>query len=187
MRCSSHNFIQRLKKQKEDALEFVIEMYLPFVKAIATKIIGTIQRDVVDDCVNDVFLSVWQNAHQFNGNPEEFKKWIGMITKYKAIDMYRSMERQQSREKGNEQMESIPGESDLQQQLLKKEEKNELLFAISQLEVMDRDIFMLKYFLELANSEIAEALGITKAAVDNRLYRGKKKLAATIQLKERLI
>ena len=76
---------------------------------------------------------------------------------------------------------------DLQQQVLGAEEKNELLFAISKLDVLDRDIFMMKYFMELSNSEIADALGLTKAAVDNRLYRGKKKLAATIQLKERFV
>lgn len=34
----------------------------------------------------------------------------------------------------------------------------------------------MKYYLDLTNGEIADALGITKSAVENRLYRGKKKL-----------
>ncbi|WP_438824961.1 sigma factor-like helix-turn-helix DNA-binding protein [Bacillus sp. JJ722] len=41
--------------------------------------------------------------------------------------------------------------------------------------------------MQLSNIEIAEALNLSKAAIENRLYRGKKKLATTIQLKERLI
>ncbi|MEG0473826.1 MAG: sigma-70 family RNA polymerase sigma factor, partial [Solibacillus sp.] len=74
-----------------------------------------------------------------------------------------------------------------EQHLLKREQKNELLFALSQLAELDRHIFMMKYYLELTNSEIAETLGITKAAVDNRLYRGKKELAQHEKLKERFI
>ncbi|MBM7584623.1 DNA-directed RNA polymerase specialized sigma subunit [Bacillus pakistanensis] len=39
MKSSSTNFISRLKKQKEDALEYIIDAYMPLVKTIATKIL----------------------------------------------------------------------------------------------------------------------------------------------------
>ncbi|HWI48795.1 MAG TPA: sigma-70 family RNA polymerase sigma factor [Rummeliibacillus sp.] len=188
MTCSTKNFIVRLKKQKEDALEFVIDAYMPLVKAIAYKILQPLaKRDAVDECVNDVFLSVWQNAKQFSGDQEDFKKWIGMIAKYKAIDLYRILEKQRSREEQLEMEKSYTDKKDLQQQLLQREQKNELLFALSKLDILDRDIFVMKFFLEMKNSEIAEKLNITKAAVDNRLYRGKRKLANTIQLRESFI
>jgi len=61
-------FIMRLKKQKEDALEFIIDAYMPLVKAIVTKILHNMKRQDIDECINDVFLTVWQNAHQFNGD-----------------------------------------------------------------------------------------------------------------------
>jgi RNA polymerase sigma-70 factor (ECF subfamily) len=32
----------------------------------------------------------------------------------------------------------------------------------------------MKYFLDMQNVKIAEKLGLTKAAVDNRIYRGKQ-------------
>lgn len=184
---STVNFIYRLKKQKEDALEFIIDTYMPFVKAIAIKILSEQNMGAVDECVNDVFLSIWQNAHQFKGDETDFKKWIGMITKYKAIDFYRQLEKQREREKNPVALETLAQNEDIQTQLLKAEEKNELLFAISKLDKLDREIFMMKYYLEFSNSEVADALGITKAAVDNRLYRGKKKLATKIQLKERFV
>lgn len=87
MRCSAKNFISRLQNQKEDALEYVIEQYSGFVNAIAYKILSGINKDSIDDCVNDVFLAIWQNAKQFKGEPEDFIKWIGMLTKYKAIEL----------------------------------------------------------------------------------------------------
>lgn len=187
MRCNSKNFIIRLKKQKEDALEYVIEQYSSFVNAIAYKVLSSISVDAVDDCVNDVFLAVWQNAGQFNGEPEDFKKWIGMVTKYKAIDQFRKLDKQHAREQSDDLLEQKSTGESPQEHLVSKEEKRDLLFAISKLEQIDRDIFMMKYYLYLSNTEIAEALHLSKAAVENRLYRGKKKLATSIQLKERFI
>jgi RNA polymerase sigma factor (sigma-70 family) len=187
MRSHSKNFITRLQKQQEDALEYVIEHYSALVNAIAYKVLSGISIDAIDDCVNDVFLAVWQNGGKFKGEPEDFKKWIGMMTKYKAIDLFRKLEKQQAREFGDDLLEQKSKHEDLQEQLVKKEEKKDLLFAISKLESVDRDIFMMKYYLQLSTIEIAEALHLSKAAVENRLYRGKKKLATTIQLKERLI
>lgn len=187
MKCSTKNFITRLKKQKEDALDYIIEEYLPLVKTIATRILHNMKRPDIDECVNDVFLTVWQNAHQFNGDAQDFKKWIGMITKYKAIDRYRQAEKQMTNEQSDAPL--VQKASSLQTDLsvLQREEKSELLFAISQLEEIDRDIFMMKYYMELSNMEIANHLGLTKAAVDNRLYRGKKLLATNEKLKERIV
>jgi RNA polymerase sigma-70 factor (ECF subfamily) len=188
MAVSNKNFIKHLKKKKEDALEYVIDEYMPFVKAIALKILQPIgKRDSVDDCVNDVFLEVWKNSHQFHGKEEDFKKWIGTITKYKAIDFYRIYEKQAAREKQLDELEPISTHSNIQKSLLEREQKNELLFELSKLHQLDRDIFIMKYFLEMNNSEIAASLHLTKSAVDNRLYRGKKKLAENMKLKEHFI
>ena len=110
-----------------------------------------------------------------------------MITKYKAIDLYRQAEKQLAREQSDAPLETKPSALQTDSSVIQREEKNELLFAISQLEEIDRDIFMMKYYMELTNSEIADTLGLSKAAVDNRLYRGKKRLAANITLKERFV
>lgn len=34
MKSTDHNFIKRLKRQKEDALEYAVDKYLPLVKGI---------------------------------------------------------------------------------------------------------------------------------------------------------
>jgi len=36
MKSSSTNFIVRLKRQKEDALDYIIDTYMPLVKTITT-------------------------------------------------------------------------------------------------------------------------------------------------------
>ncbi|MGM0752481.1 MAG: sigma-70 family RNA polymerase sigma factor [Bacillota bacterium] len=187
MKSSPTNFIIRLKKKKEDALVYIIDAYMPLVKTIAKKILHNRNRLDIDECINDVFLTVWQNAYQFKGEPEDFKKWIGMITKYKAIDRYRQAEKRNAREQTDESLLQKGSSLETDTLVLQREEKNELLTAISQLEDLDRDIFMMKYYLDLTNKEIADQLNLSKAAVDNRLYRGKKKLASNMKLKERLV
>lgn len=184
MKSSSTNFISRLKKQKEDALEYIIDAYLPLVKTIATKILRDIKKSEIDECINDVFLAVWQNAQQFEGNQQDFKKWIGIITKYRAIDRYRQAKRQSQFEQPDAPLEQKPSVLETDVSVFKRQEKNALLLAISQLKEIDRDIFIMKYYLELTNIEIADNLGLSKAAIDNRLYRGKKVLAQNAKLKE---
>jgi RNA polymerase sigma factor (sigma-70 family) len=187
MKSTPANFIPRLKKRKEDALEYVIDTYLPLVKTIAAKILHSMHEHDIDECVNDVFLTVWENARQFQGEAADFKKWIGMIAKYKAIDQYRQAKKRREREKSDVLLKEKAGASATEESVMRREGRNELLAAISRLKDDDRDIFMMKYYLELSNREIADHLGLSKAAVDNRLYRGKKVLATNLKLKELLI
>lgn len=70
---------------------------------------------------------------------------------------------------------------------MKNEARNEMLYRLHELPEADRELFLMKYYLDLSNGEIAEALGITLSAVDNRLFRGKKKLFHLFQRKERFI
>ena len=149
MKCTEKNYISRLKKQKEDALEYVMNHFGGLVHGISHKILGHISRQAVDECVNDTFLLIWQRAYQFEGDTLDFKKWVGMITKYKAIDYYRTLEKQKTREQTDEKVlleQSIP---DMQMTYIQKEQRDELLAAISGLPEIDRDIFMMKYFADL--------------------------------------
>lgn len=68
---------------------------------------------------------------------------------------------------------------------LRKEQKESILIELQTLPDTERELFLMKFYLDLSNREIAAALGITKSAVENRLYRGKKKLETLPTIKER--
>ena len=45
MKSNEKNFIKRLQRQKEDALEFVVDTYLPLIKGITHKVLLPVQND----------------------------------------------------------------------------------------------------------------------------------------------
>ncbi|PEE41365.1 sigma-70 family RNA polymerase sigma factor [Bacillus pseudomycoides] len=174
MKSNEKNFIKRLQRQKEDALEFIVDTYLPLIKAIVHKVLIPLKNDgLIDECINDIFLSVWDNANKFHGEPEDFKKWIAAIAKFKAIDYYRKVSK---RVKVTSDDFDVNTGKSAEDELIVMEDRNELMKLIHELEPVDQKIFIMKFLLGLKTEEIGEKLSLTRAAIDNRIYRGKKKL-----------
>lgn len=179
MKANEANYIKRLKKQKEDALEFVVDLYLPIVKGIVYKILLPLNNQgMMDECMNDVFLAVWNHGRKFKGDSTDFRKWICTIVKYKAIDYYRKASTEM--EFTSEYMD-VNADLSVEDQLILRENRNDLLQLMNQLAPIDREIFIMKYFLGLQTAEIARQLNLTNTAVNNRVYRGKKKLSQEIR------
>ena len=170
------DFVKRLQRRKEDALEFVVKQYLPLVKGITHKVLSPLGNDgLIEECINDTFLSVWDNAKKFSGDEADFKKWICVVAKYKAVDYYRKQVKE------NEAVVLVEKHQEgkvwsAEDVAILAENQKEILTLLNELEALDRDIFIMKYLLGYQNIEIADRLELTKAAVDNRLYRGKKRL-----------
>ena len=174
MKSNEANFIKRLQRQEEDALEFVVDTYLPIIKGITYKVLIPLKNEgVIEECINDVFLSIWNNSKKFKGDSIDFRKWICTIAKFKAIDYYRKASKEV--EFSSEYMD-LNANLSVEDELILLEDRTELIKLINQLEPVERDIFIMKFFLGLKTAEIAKKLGLTNASIDNRLYRGKKKL-----------
>ncbi|MFK5709849.1 sigma-70 family RNA polymerase sigma factor [Lysinibacillus boronitolerans] len=168
-----YSLINQLQKRDEQALREVINRYGGYVKAIVIKVLQPNQT-AIEECINDVFLTIWQKSIQFTGDEVDFKKWIGVIAKYKAIDTYRSL---QNKPKTVELLPSISNSKDLPESIIEQRvQKEQLFISILNLSKNDQEIFLLKYYLGYSNGEIAELFGLSKSAVENRLYRGKLKL-----------
>lgn len=174
MKSNDNNFIQRLQRQQEDALEFIVDKYLPLIKGITYKVLSPLENDgLIEECINDIFLSIWKNSKKFYGDSTDFKKWICAIAKFKAIDYYRKTSKKV--EFISNHME-LNAEKSAEEELIMIEDKTELIKLINLLEPVDREIFIMKFFLGLKTEVISKKLGLTNSAIDNRIYRGKKKL-----------
>ncbi|QTD40109.1 sigma-70 family RNA polymerase sigma factor [Sporosarcina sp. Te-1] len=174
MRITKENFIKHFKRGKEAALEYVIDEYAGLVKAIVYNSLQSYNDPhLIEEGVSDTFMGAFENAKQFNGEPEDFRKWICTIAKFKAIDKKRSLAKTPVAAVINDHQLEVKSAED---EFLIQSSTEELLSMMAKLPQVDRDIFTMKYFLNMRNDEIAKQLGLTKASVDNRLYRGKKRL-----------
>ncbi len=174
MKSNEKNFIKRLKRQKEDALEYVIDQYLSLVKGVIYKVLAPLQQDyIVDECINDIFLSIWDNIEQFKGDNDDFRKWLCVIAKFKAFDYYRRAVK--NREISSEHPDLLIDPS-VEEVVIQLENQEELVKLINTLDAIDRKIFIMRFFIGMNTKDIAIQVGLTGAAVDNRIYRGKKKL-----------
>lgn len=128
MRITAENFIKHLKKNREEALQYVIDEYIGIVKAIIYNALKSYNDpQIIEECISDTFLGAYENAKQFKGDKEDFRKWICTIAKYKAITKQRKLSKA-------------------------------------------------PFFYEIDETGNAVHCGLTKAAINNRLYRGKKRL-----------
>lgn len=178
------DFIEALKKKQDWALQEIVTRYLPVVKPVVSKILLAYGgQGLVEECINDIFFSCWCNADKFTGNTVlEFKKWIYKIAKYKAIDYYRKAAG--SKEIPLEKVEIGNSIFSAEDTCVKQENKRQLIKWIGELGQPDKNIFIMKYFWGETSEKIAERLGITQSAVDNRLYRGRLKLGKKHQKME---
>lgn len=175
MGCGADNFLKHLHKKKEDSLDYIVDHYLGLVKGTVRKVLSPLgAQGAVEECINDVFLAIWVHSEQFSGDEGDFKKWVYKIAKYQAIDYYRKLVKQEDRSPLDDTLGQVPSTED---QVMAGEDKASLVALINMLEPVDRQIFTMKYFLGLGSNDIAIQLGLTRTAVDNRVYRGKKKLS----------
>ena len=174
MKIDEKNFIRYLQAGKEDALDYVIDHYLPLIKGIVSKTLGPFSKnDISKECCNDILLSIWKNAKKFDGDATDFRKWVCVIAKYKAIDYYRIEMKKKESPFLNLELASADSKMDKSNNL---EEQEDIQAIIATLKPVDQKIFIMKYLLDLDTEEIAHQLQMTKSAIDNRLYHGRKKL-----------
>ena len=86
MKSNDQNFINRLQRQKEDALEFIVDTYLPLIKGVTYKVLSPLENDgVIEECINDIFLSIWNNSKKFQGDSVILKNGYVQLLSLKQL------------------------------------------------------------------------------------------------------
>lgn len=184
MKINEENFIEHIKKKNQKGLDYFVDTYSKLVYKVVHSVIGSgFYIHSVDECVNDVFLSIWNNIECFDNEKGNFKTWTIAISKYRAIDYRRQLIKNNSLEFDENIAEkdvSIKSESDAEHRLLMKEKRAKLLKIINEMNEIDREIFIKRYFFDQNIEDIADELEVKRTVIDNRLSRGRKALKEKI-------
>ncbi|CDI49927.1 sigma-70 family RNA polymerase sigma factor [Clostridium tetani] len=187
MKIDEDNFIKKLKNKNPKALEFALGNYGNLSYKVVYSVLGSgFERHSIEECVNDVFMVIWNNIDSFKEDKGSFKSWLIAISKYKAIDYRRKLARENNLEYLDEIITNE--EYNTENIIIIEENRQEILKAINELKDVDKIIFTKRYLLEEDIEIIAKELGVNRTVIDNRLSRGRRTLKKKLTfLKEEIV
>ncbi len=173
MKANETNFITLLRRRKEEGILYVIDAYGAYLRSIVARRLFAIP-DQVDECMNDIFLGIWNNIGSFDEAKGSFKNWAAGVARLEAVDRLRKAGRKI-------QTVSLDGLELAQEDakllaLVEKELTEETKRLLSCLGEKDQELFLRIYVGEEDPKQVSKELGITRDNLYVRLARGKKKM-----------
>lgn len=206
---SDDDLAQRIRERNPEALETLINRYsreiFYFIRLVLDGV-GVAQD--AEECVNDLFVAVWQEIDSFDPGRGTLRTWLTMRAKYIALDRRRQLCRRQTHNvqpaDENRQWASDNGggrkvygwggyesdnrvalpphpESSMEHLLEQTERREELRLALATLPELDRYLIYQRYFKFASTEELAAKTGLTRHAVDTRLWRARKSLREALK------
>lgn len=165
--------IKNIKGKKEKGIELLVNFYGGFILTIIRQKLHNL-NDYEDECMNDVLLAVWNNIDQFDSSKNTFKNWIASITKYKAIDYKRKYIKYLE----NKELDLNNAVDDfvIDEDILKKEVREELEELLSCLKPKDKELFIKHYLEDKKIAELSKEMNVKSEVLYNRLSRNRVKL-----------
>ena len=151
------------------------EMYSRYFRDVLAYCMRRGNADDAYDAANEVFAIAWRRLADVPAG-EEARPWLFVVAKRVLYRRRRGVKRfRRLVEKAGSVRHH--GGPDPETVVVQRAEYAAVLQAASQLSVRDREVLNLAAWEGLPHREIAEILGCSIAAVDQRLHRAKQRLA----------
>ena len=190
-----HTLLQRLENGDETALG---ELFAVHRDRLWRMIHFRLDRRLcgrvdADDVLQEAYLDAAKRVQHFIRNPNmSFFVWLRQVAIQRMIDVHRRHLDAQMRDAKQEvpihrghpaNATSASMASQLighltspSQRVLRAELLDQVEIALERMDAIDREVLALRHFEQLTNNEIAEVLGVTKAAASNRYVRALSRL-----------
>ena len=173
------SFIDDILRRDEDRFRELFHMYAKLLWTVAGGVLSDCaggEQDV-EECVSDAFIELWNHPEKYDRTRGSLKSYLCRIAKNKAIDIWRRKNKENVVSL-QDFIETQPGED--RADLIDIGDYRELYKAIGKLQEPTREIVVRRYFHDEKPRQIAKRLGLPEKEVENRLYRGKKKLMESL-------
>lgn len=189
---NTRSLIHRALDQDREAVDALFARYRDRLRAALRKLIGPKYRLLLqdsEDAAHDAILSALKRLHQFEYRGEgSFLAWLLKGAEYEIVRRIRQMEtKKRSPEGGLRHLDTaagrvIPGDDDTPSQALGEQEMAERVRdALQQLPDREREVIVLRRFLEMETEEICEEMGLpTAGAVRALLSRAQARLSGLL-------
>lgn len=137
----------------------------------------------VEEVLQDVFLQIWEKAPLYNPAIGKPLTWAMTLTRNKAIDRLRSMQRrirlQENAQREAENLERFDDRSSFDA-VASTETCKLVREAMEKLSQDQRQVIELAFFSSMTHTEIAEHLSVPLGTIKTRIRRGLMKLRDVI-------
>jgi RNA polymerase sigma-70 factor (ECF subfamily) len=189
---NTRNLVSRALEQDREAIDLLFQRYRDRLRNALRKLVGPKYRLLLadsEDATQDAILSALKRLHQFEYRGEgSFLAWLLKGAEYEIIRRIRAMETKKRSAVGglvgiDEHVENlIPAKDATPSQVHDETELAERIrVALQQLPDREREIIVLRRYLELDTDEICAEMGLpTEGAVRALLSRAQARLSGLL-------
>ncbi|GAB3773103.1 RNA polymerase sigma factor [Spirosoma horti] len=170
-----HVLWQLYREGDKQAFGLLAERYYRMLRHYGLKfMVGEV---VVEDCIQELFLQLWQNRLQIN-ETESVKHYLLKALRYHILQYLRSQKRLSQEEIDWDR--SIGEETDSETLLIQQESltllTNTIQAQLASLPAREREALYLRFYESLSIPEIAEVMNVNRQSVSNFLQKALSKL-----------
>lgn len=171
MEYSQDELVQGMKNKDLTAYGEMISKYTKIIYYLAYNILSPeLNKEDIEECVADVFIDAWYKIAEFDQEKGNFRTWLLVLTKYKALTYRRKKVNKSC--VGVEEFD-IRDSFDLEKQIILRQDQEKVIKTINSFNSPDKEIFFRRYFFNEKISDLARAFNLSRSAIDNRLFRGR--------------
>ncbi|HEX9410632.1 MAG TPA: sigma-70 family RNA polymerase sigma factor [Actinomycetota bacterium] len=171
--------VDRAKRGDVGAYEELVRMHQSLAARTAYVITG--QAADAQDAVQEAFVKAYRSLGRFREGAA-FRPWLLRIVANEAISRRRAVRRQATlalrAAEGRLQGDAVPSPEGA---ALEQERHREVVAAVAMLRPEDRLVIAYRYWFDLSEAEMAEALGCPRGTVKSRLSRALAKLRERLE------
>jgi RNA polymerase sigma-70 factor (ECF subfamily) len=172
--------IERARRGDVGAYEELVRRYRDV--ALRTAVVVGRGVDDAEDAAQEAFVKAYAALGRFRtGAP--FRPWLLRIVANEARNRRRAAGRRDGlvlRAAAGDRPSGIDAAPSPEAAVLDQERRSTLVAAVNALRDEDREVIGARYFLDLSEAEMAEALGIPRGTVKSRLSRAMGRLRAEL-------
>lgn len=148
----------------------LFDFYAPRLKGFVMR--TGVSGAQAEDIVQEVMLTVWRKAAQFDPHRAQVSSWIYQIARNRQIDVLR----RENRVMPEELTQEAEISEDASQIVALEQETNTLRVALASLKPGQREMVEKAYLGELSHSEIQAETGLPLGTIKSRIRLGLEKL-----------
>lgn len=154
--------VKEAKSGKEEAFEDLLDATEGFARRLA---FATVGRELLDDVVQESFLSVYLHLHQLR-DEHAFLSWLSRIVLHACYRL----------QKKHPERAELPESAKCPDSTQRVVDSITLQMALKRLPKTDREVLTLHELLGLNHAEVGHALHIPEGTARSRLHTARKRL-----------